>query len=175
MLALSDVQDYAARILRKLVCARHDQLHWLIGREYPNVSPEKVMRQLRYLNKSTNDGRHYFCPGGQINHGMIAAVDIMLRICGGSLPIFDTGRQPCALIFFLMQADRMQPFIVYTPDEGAEAGCRAIAESRREPEGHAAVFYIQSKRQIPLLTVSRPHIFAISDGNGGFDFMDAKL
>jgi hypothetical protein len=175
LFALSDVQDYAAKILRKLVCARHDQLHWLIGREYPKVSPEKVMRQLGYLGKAMNDGQHYFWPGGKVNHGMIAAVDIMLRICGGSLPIFDTGPHPCALIFFLMQADRMQPFIVYTPDEGAEAECMAVAESRRDPKGHAAVFYIQSKRQIPLLTVSRPHVFAISDGCGGFDFLDAKL
>jgi len=172
---LTDVQGYAAGLLRKLLCMRHDQLHWLINRVYPDVKPEKVMRQLGYLGRAMNDGKHYLWPGCELSPERIAAVDIMLRLCGGSLPVFDTARHPCALVFFLMQADRMQPFRVYTPLAGKEAECRAIAENQREPKGHAAVFYIQDKRQIPLLEVSHPHIFALSDGAGGFTFQDAKL
>lgn len=59
--------------------------------------------------------------------------------------------------------------------EGEEVECRTISEAQREPEGHAAVFYIHEKGQVPLLKVSRPHIFAINDGRGGIDFVDAKL
>lgn len=175
MPVLTDVQAHAAELLRKLLCARHDQMHWLIGRAYPRVRPEKVMRQLGYLGKAVNDGTHYLWPGCELKPRRIAAMDVMLRICGGSLPIFDTARSPCALIFFLIREDRMQAFRVYIPEPGREAECRAVAESKREPEGHAAIFYIRDKKQIPLLTVSRPHIFAIDDGAGGIVFQDAKL
>ena len=172
---LTDVQGYAAGLLRKLLCARHDQLHWLISHVYPDVTPEKVMHQLKHIMRTVDDGRHYLWPGCELNTERITAVDIMLRLCGGSLPIFDTARSPCALVFFLTMADRMQPFRVYTPMEGKEAECRAIAENQREPKGHAVVFYVQDKRQIPLLHVSHPHIFAVSGGAGGFTFQDAKL
>jgi len=172
---LTDVQGYAAGLLRKLLCVRHDQLHWLINRVYPNVTSEKVMRQLKHIMRTVDDGRHYLWPGCELNPERIAAVDIMLRLCGSTLPIFDTARHPCTLVFFISKDGRMQPFRVYTPDEGKEAECRAIAENQREPKGHAAVFYIQDKKQIPLLEVSHPHIFAIGDGAGGFSFQDAKL
>lgn len=175
MPVLTDVQGHAAGVLRKLLCARHDQVHWLINRAYPDVTPEKVMRQLGYLGKAINDGQHYILPGCEVSPERIAAADIMLRLCGGGLPVFDTARSPCALVFFLMEPDKMQAFRVYTPAEGMEAECRAIAEAQREPEGHAAVFYIREKGQIPLLRVSHPHIFAVSDGEGKVIFRDAKL
>jgi len=102
-------------------------------------------------------------------------VDIMLRLCGGALPVFDTARHPCALVFVLMKYESTQAFRIYTPTVGDEAKCRSIAENQREPKGHAAVFYIHNKKQIPRLEVSRPHIFALRDGAGGFTFQDAKM
>ena len=175
MPVLTDVQGYAADLLRKLRCVRHDQIHWFISRAYPNVKPEKIMRQLMHTIRVMSDGAHYLWSGCEVNPDMIAAVDIMLHLCGPSLPIFDTARPPCALVFFLMKLDQMLAFRIYTPIEGRETECRAIAESQREPDGHAAVFYMQSKSQIPLLEVSRPHIFAVSDDAGGITFQDAKL
>lgn len=172
---MTDVQGHAAGILRKLTCARHDQLHWLINRSYHDVKPEKVMRQLRCLGKAVNDSQYYLWPGCELNPDRIVAVDIMLHICGGALPVFDKARHPCALVFFLSRTDCIQPFLVYMPEEGKETECRTIAEAQREPKGHAAVFYIRNKCQIPLLNVSHPHIFAISDGRGGFEFLNAKL
>jgi len=172
---LTDVQSYAAGLLRKLRCMRHDQIHLLISRTYPDVKPEKVMRQLTHTIRVMSDGNHYLWSGCEVNPDMVAAMDIMLRLCGPGLPIFDTARHPCALVFFLMKLDQMLAFRIYTPLEGRETECRAIAESQREPDGHAAVFYIQSRSQIPLLEVSRPHIFAVNDGAGGIVFQDAKL
>lgn len=175
MPVLTDVQGYAAELLRKLLCVRHDQIHWMINRMYPDVTPQKVMRQLKHITRVVDDGRYYLWPGCDINTNRVTAVDIMLRLSGGSLPIFDTARAPCALVFFLAQADSMQAFRVYMPTAEKEAECQAIAENQREPKGHAVVFYINSKKQIPLLHVSHPHIFAVSDGAGGFAFQDAKL
>lgn len=175
MPVLTQAQSHAVGLLRKLTYARHDQLHWLISRTYPNVTPEKIMRQLGYMGKAVNDGQHYFWPGCEIKPELIAAVDIMLCICGGSLPIFDVGRHPCALIFFLLQANRTQPFLLYTPKEGAETQCKTIAETQREPQDHAVVFYIQNQAQIPLLKISRPYIFAVDNGKGGYDFVNANM
>ena len=175
MPVLTDIQGYASDLLKKLLYARHDQLHWLIGRMYPDVTPQKVMRQLGYLSKVINDGKHYIWPGCEVNEARVAAIEIMLRLCGGAPPIFETARPPCALTFFLMKQDCMQAFRIYTPVEGQETQCRAIAEQQRDPKGHAVVFYIDSRSQIPLLGVSHPHIFAVSDGAGGFTFQEAKL
>ena len=175
MPVLTDVQGYAAEILRKLQCARHDQIHWLISRMYPDVAPEKVMRQLVHISRFIDDGKHYLWSGCEVNPGRVAAIEVMLRLSSPGVPLFDSARHPCSLIFHLMKQEQTQAFRVYTPTEGEETRCQAIAENQREPHGHAAVFYVRRINQIPLLKVSRPHIFAVSDGGGGFSFQGAKL
>ncbi|GHU79665.1 hypothetical protein FACS1894191_3000 [Clostridia bacterium] len=174
MPVLTNAQSFAAELLRKLICARHDQLHWLINRKFPEVTPEKTIRQLRYLSRVMDDGAHYLWAGCELRPERIAAIDVMLRICGGALPVFDTARLPCALVFFLTKAGRTQAFRVYTPEPGEEEECRAIAESQRQPEGHASVFLVQSPAQIPLLNISHPHVFVSGSHERGYVFQKAQ-
>ena len=177
MPVLTNVQKYAVELLKKLRCVRHDQLHWMISQHYPLVNPDKVMRQVNYVTMAIDDGKHYCWTGCEVNPDRIAALDIMLKLCEDKIPIFDFAPYPCALIFFLEKTgtEHIQPFRVYAPREGDEAMCCAQAELQQHPKGHAAVFYIQNENQMPLLEVSRPHIFAISDGNGGYRFPKAAL
>ena len=172
---LTDVQNCASKILHKLHCVRHDQIHWMINREYPNVDPEKVMRQVCHITRVRNDGQHYIWPGCVLSPERIAAVDIMRQLSGNIVPIYDTARAPCNLVFFIVQRDRMQSFRIYTPKEGSEEECQVIIENQREPKGYAAVIYISNEKQIPLLKISRPHVFVISDDSGGYTFRDARL
>ncbi len=101
----------------------------------------------------------------------------MLEICKGSLPIIgEAPRYPGALLFFLpTQNGAVLPYRVYTPKSGDEAECHIKAESEQQPKGHAAVFVISDKSQIPLLRVSRPHIFALELGDGAFEFLEARI
>ena len=50
---LTDVQGYAADLLRKLRCVRHNQIHWLIGRVYPDVTPETGATGVRHWPHNT--------------------------------------------------------------------------------------------------------------------------
>ncbi len=49
MPALTDAQSYAAEIMRSLRCIRRGHIHWMIGRKFPFLTPEKIMRQLTHV------------------------------------------------------------------------------------------------------------------------------
>lgn len=169
---LSDVQAYGADLMRKLRCARHDQMHRLLAWKYPKLQPERVMRQLTHLSRAMNDGTHYLWPGCKLEPNRIAATDIMLLMAEGeALPVFDAGLPPCILLFLLLSGEELRAVRVYAPEPGSEREYRAIAECTQRPQGHAVVFYIQDQSQIPLLKVSHPHLFVVSDGQGGYRFL----
>lgn len=173
---LTDVQNYAAQVMRTLLCVRRDQIHWMIGRKYPSISPEKVMRQLVHILPLYDDGAYYRWSGTDPNPDRVAAVDVMLMICRGTLPIIGgVFRLPCALLFFVpaQNTGTVLPYRVYVPKEGAESTCRTVAEIQQNPKGHAAVFVISDKSQIPLLRVSHLHIFALRGQHGGYELLKA--
>ncbi len=176
MPALTDVQSYAADILRSLRCIRRGHIHWIIGRKFPFVTPEKIMRQLTHVLRVYDDGMYYRWPGTEPIPERAAAVGVMLEVCKGSLPIIgELPRYPCALLFFIPASNgAVIPYRVYTPKSGDEAECRSKADSEPLPKDHAVVFIISDKSQIPLLRVTRPHIFALERADGAFEFMDAR-
>ena len=169
---LTDVQEYAAAILRKLRCMRHDQMHRMIHRRYTQVDPRKTMHRLCNILQIRNDGGHYCWPWCEVNADRIAAIDVMLEICGNNEPVFDIDVLPCAILFFVFgeKKDNIRAFRVYIPQKGKSGECFAAAESTRLPEGHIAVFIIRDKKQMQRLKTSRPHIFAIADSNGKYQF-----
>ena len=174
MPVLTDVQRYAADILRSLLCMRREQMHWMIGRKYPQVKPEKIMRQLGHILRIYDDGIYYRWPWTEQNPERAAAIDVMLMICKGSLPIIGGAyRSPCSLLFFvpMPHSGTVLPYRVYIPKDGEETECRVAAEREGNPRGHAAVFVISDKSQIPLFRVSHPHIFALGKPDGGYEFL----
>jgi hypothetical protein len=178
MPVLTEIQRYAADILRLLRCARRGQIHRLIELKYPSAAPEKIMRQISHVLRVHDDGADYLWPGADPDPGWAAAVGVMLAICKGSLPVIgEAPRYPRALLFFVpaQQSGAVLPYRVYTPREGDEAEYRAAAESERQPAGHACVFVISGKSRIPLLRVSHPHIFALARGDGTYEFLDAQV
>ncbi len=177
MPALTDAQSYAAELLRSLRCVRRGHIHWMIGRKYPYVTPEKIMRQLAHVLRVYDDGEYYRWPGTESDANRAAAVGVMLEICKGSLPIIgEAPRYPGALLFFVPTPNGIVlPYRVYTPKSGDETECRIKAESELQPKGHAAVLVISDKSQIPQLRVSRPHIFALQRGDGAFEFLEASI
>lgn len=175
---LTDVQSYAAGLMRSLLCLHRGQMHWMIQRKYPAVTPEKVMRQLGHVLRIYDDGEYYLWPGTQPNPERTAAVEAMLTLSKGSLPVIgEVPRPPCALLFFVPvpRSAVVLAYRVYVPKEGEETECRAIAESKRKPQGHAVVFLIRSRSQVPLLRVSHPHIFALQGGDGTYEFIEANI
>jgi hypothetical protein len=140
------------------------------------VTPEKIMRQLAHVLRVYDDGEFYRWPGCEPDPER-AAAGAMLAICKGSLPIIgEAPRSHRALLFFVPALNgAVLSYRVYTPKIGDEADCRVKAESERQPKGHAVIFVISDKSQIPLLRVSHPHIFALERENGTFEFMEARV
>lgn len=177
MPVLTDVQSYAAGLLRSLHCICREDLHRMIGGKFPAVTPEKIMRQLTHVLRVYDDGVYYRWQGTEPNPERAAAVGVMLEVCKGVLPIIgEVPRYPCALLFFVPTANgAVLPYRVYTPKSGDEATCRTKAENEPSPKGHAVVFVIADKSCIPLLRISRPHIFALKRHNEVFEFLEARV
>jgi hypothetical protein len=54
----------------------------MIGRKFPFVTPEKIMRQLAHVLSVYDDGEYYRWPGAEPDPERAAAVEVMLKICG---------------------------------------------------------------------------------------------
>lgn len=171
MPVLTKNQRYAADTLKRLRCVRHDQLLWLMEKEYPQAPAEKHMRQLPRIGVARDDGSHYCLPGCEPDPDRVTALDVMIEMAGnGPAPIFDLPAPPCKLLFFIIRGNEMRAFRVYTPKPEGEAECLAAAETASLPPGHIAVFCVRDQNQIPLLRASRAHVFAFRGGEGGYLF-----
>lgn len=161
-----------------LRCMRHEQIHWMIKRRFPQVRPEKIMRQLRHVLSIYDNGEYYLWPGTEPCPDRAAAVDVMLMLCKNNLPMIGAAPHlPSALLFFVPTADpdTMLAYRVYTPRAGKEYDCRMMAEGKLRPRGHAVVFVIGERSQVSLLRVSHPHIFALATGGGKYEFIEARV
>lgn len=171
MPALTEIQSYAAGLMRSLLCMRHEQIHWMIRRKYSFVTPERIMRQLCHVLRIYNDGEYYLWPGIKPNPERADAVDVMLMLCKGCLPILgDAPRYPCALLFFIPvpKSHEVLPCRIYIPRRSDEEKCQVIAESEQQPKDHTVIFLISDKNQASLLQVSHRHIFAQKKEDGTY-------
>lgn len=167
-------QSYAVSMLRKLRSVRHDQMYWLIERECPGakVPASTEMRRLNHLGKAVDDGRYYYWPGCGLDGDLIAALDIMRRVAGDARPVFELRKPPCKLSFFVNKDGKNFACHIYFPKQGEEL--ESAAEAELLSPGQAVIFCIESRSQIPLLNIGRPHIFACPDGNGGYEFVSGQ-
>jgi len=169
-------QTYAISLLRKLRSVRRDQLHWLIECEYPDARPPAVteMRRLTHLGKAVNDGTYYYWPGCKLDADLIIALDIMWKVTGDGIPVFEIKKAPCKLLFHVIMGDNTFAFRVYFPKPGEERACRAEVEATEFPDGHAVIFYIEGRSQIPLLDIERSHIFVCPGMNGRYEYISGR-
>ena len=165
------VQSYAVSVLRNLRSVRHDQMHWLIGREYPNakVPPAAEMRRLVYLGKAVNDGKHYCWPGCALDAELIIALDVMIKAAGGDNPLFELKGAPCKLSFSVIKDEKNLACSVFFPKPGEERETAAAVVVL--PPGQTAVIHLESLRQMPLFSIKRPHIFVRSLGDDEYEYI----
>lgn len=164
---LNVYQAYTLETMRQLRYIRLNQLATLMRLRF-NSAPDHVernIRQLRYMNRlEYRDG--YLClPGRQRDNDMLAAVDVMLQLCGTTVPEFTVGVSPCKLVFSLKDTRGYMDFKVIPVKDGNERPI--LAKTLAQPSEFVCtlLFLLQHKAQIPLLEVDRPAYYVLPNGN----------
>ncbi len=167
----TQAQTYALSVLRELLSLRHDQMHWLMGMEYPDKKRFAAgeMRRLNYLGKVVNDGQYYYWPGCGLDMELITALDFMKRASGSEKPFYAIQTPPCKLAFSVFKGDRQHSCGIFFPKPGEEWTTSVAAEQL--PKGQTPAIFLEDRRHIPRINIYRPHIFVCPDGKGGYEYI----
>ncbi len=172
---LTKVQNHALATLRKLFCVRHDQMHWLIGLEFPEKKAYAAteMRRLSHIGKAVSDGQYYYWPGCGLNMEMIVSLDIMRRASGTGKPFFRLQAPPCKLAFSLFKDDKQYICSIFFPKPGDEWNTVTAVEEL--PSGYTAAIFLKDRGHIPRFSIRRPHVFICPDSFGGYEYIPAQV
>lgn len=170
---LNVYQAYTLELLRQLRYLRCDQLAALMRLRFGSSEAhvERNLRQLRYMGRLEREGDCVRLPGRPRDEQLLWAVDVMLQLCGGTLPDLAAGEPPCKLVFSLQDERGYLDFkaVPVKPGEERPALARLLAQS----PGFSCtfLFLLQSEAQIPLLETDRPAYYVLPNGKGGYSFL----
>jgi len=157
-------------------CARLDQLEWLLRLKFGSTSKqiESDLRQMQYMGILCRRGQLVLVPGQEQDGEMLIAIDIMRLLSGESLPEFGGSCPPAKLAFYLEDRRGYLDFKVIPVVPGQERRVLLRLEPQLSRFVCTCIFAVQREEQIaPLAAVSRAY-FALPDGKGGYNFLQAE-
>lgn len=158
-------QTYILEILGQLHFVELDTLCWLMRRRFGSTRAqvESDLRALRYLQRLRLGENCAFLPGRKRDARMAAALEVMKRISGRSLPTLVRGTPPYLLSFFLSSGDSLSVYKVAWAQEGREELLRCQVEADPFSPACVTLFLIRRVEQIPLLQGRFPAYYVLSE------------
>lgn len=173
---LNIYQAYTMEVMKQLKYIRKDQLAALMRLRFGTTDAQAArnIRQLCYAHKLWLDAEHensVRVPQGRRDKAMLAAVDILLLICGKSSPELVAGEPPCKLTFFIRDERGYLDFKVVSVPPGEEPLILARLAAQTPDFICTFLFFIEKEAQIPLLATKSPAYYVIGSDKDSYVFL----
>lgn len=164
-------QQYLMSILKETRCLTRRQALRLLRARTPQKEEAQVdaaLRQLRYLGRIRPLDERVIAlaeDGGRAaDRGMLEAVDVMLDLCGRGLEDLSARRPPFKLVFLTTLDDgTISVFAVLPVEPGREGEAVTRLEVVPAEPHQSVIFLLSDLSQRALISVQRPHYFAVRD------------
>ncbi len=157
-------------------CARQDQLEWLCRLKFGSTQKqvESDLRQLQYMGLLRQKGPLVLLPEQEQDKEMLGAIEIMRLLSGDALPEFGGGSPPAKLAFYLEDRRGYLDFKVIPVAPGQERRVILQLEPQLSRFVCTCIFLIRQEGQIPRFAAVPRAYFALPDGTGGYQFLQAQ-
>lgn len=173
---LTVYQRFILDFLHEIPYIRERNMLWLMRLKCASTEKqlENHLRQLAYLGKiirHVDSGGFAALPGQNRNDSLIMTADVMIQVCGNSLPEMIRGNSPCLLSFYLRDERGYMDFKIVPVPLGAEE--RVMEQLRVQYHGFKCtwLFLPESHEQIEKLHMENPACFVFKNKVGGYDFL----
>lgn len=173
---LTVYQIYILDCLKEISYIRQRQLCWLMRLKFGS-SEEQVnrdLRQLRYLGRIVtygDNGGFVALPERKRDLVLLQAVDIMIEICGNTLPELMCGEPPCKLSFYIRDERGYLDFKVVPVPMDEELYILTKLSKRYAGFKCTYLFLPESEAQIPRLVPENPAYYVFQNHDGGYRFL----
>lgn len=176
---LTTHEVYLLEILKTVKYIRRDQLAQLMKRRYKlsEYQTDREIYRLRYLGKLWLDeesGDAVRLPNRKRDEGMLAAIDVLLKVCGGFSPELTAAVPPCKLSFFMKDDRGYLDFKIVPVTRGEEQPILEKLQAQNLGFVCTFLFLIEDGTQIERLATSNKAYYAIPTDEGGYTFFKKK-
>lgn len=173
---LTVYQKHILEILAEIPYIRHNQLLWLMRLKFGTEERQltRELRQLCYLGRITmqvDRGGIIMQPRCRRDDRLLAAMDIMMEVCGNSLPEIIKGEPPCKLSFYIKDERGYLDFKIIPVPLGEEQRICTMLLSQYSSFVCTYLFLPESEGQIERLSTEKSAYFVFPDGKGGWRFL----